>query len=487
MLDLVVIGGGLAGLSCAVRAAELGAEVLLLEQGREEHYACNSRYSGGMFHLDYHDIGMPVESLVTSLTGRCPDDVDRELVGVIARNARRCVDWLQTHGGARFVRVGPNAYEKWVLAPPRPPKPGLVHPGRGPDVVLTRLAAALVARGMRLQRGAKAVDVRCEADGFVVTTLHGGEFGELSHTATRAVVFADGGFQANPELVTRHITPDRAGLLQRNAETGKGSCLDIATRLGAEISELRSFYGHLVSRDALNDPGLWPYPMIDGLAKAGILVGPDGKRFADEGRSGVYLANQVARRANATDPMAIFDDSTWWSVGRQTRVPPNPVLTNHGGRLWSAASIDELAVIAGIDPLGLRRTIEAHNAFLGRESVEPLDPVRTCGALKPAPIVTPPFHAVPLCAGITYTMGGIRVTDRAEVRAGNGGVIRGLFAAGAAVGGIEGGAGAFYVGGLCKALVLGILAAESAAAQLGKGVSTPAAAAWTQGVLVNEH
>ena len=38
MLDLIVIGGGLAGLSCAARAAELGVDVVLLEQGREEHY-----------------------------------------------------------------------------------------------------------------------------------------------------------------------------------------------------------------------------------------------------------------------------------------------------------------------------------------------------------------------------------------------------------------------------------------------------------------
>jgi fumarate reductase flavoprotein subunit len=51
------------------------------------------------------------------------------------------------------------------------------------------------------------------------------------------------------------------------------------------------------------------------------------------------------------------------------------------------------------------------------------------------------------------------------VRRKGGGTIPGLYAAGSACGGIEGGPHAGYVGGLMKALVFGLLAAEDVAAE----------------------
>ena len=75
----------------------------------------------------------------------------------------------------------------------------------------------------------------------------------------------------------------------------------------------------------------------------------------------------------------------------------------------------------------------------------------------------PPFHAFRVCAGLTYTMGGIAVDGRAGVLNASDRVIPGLYAAGSTTGGLEGGGPAGYTGGLSKALVLGLLAGESAA------------------------
>ena len=62
-------------------------------------------------------------------------------------------------------------------------------------------------------------------------------------------------------------------------------------------------------------------------------------------------------------------------------------------------------------------------------------------------------------AGVTQTLGGIRVDDRARVLDGQGAPVDGLFAAGADVGGISTGG---WSSGLATALVLGLVAAESA-------------------------
>jgi fumarate reductase flavoprotein subunit len=63
--------------------------------------------------------------------------------------------------------------------------------------------------------------------------------------------------------------------------------------------------------------------------------------------------------------------------------------------------------------------------------------------------------------GVTHTMGGLRVDERARVLREDGTPVEGLFAAGVDVGGIANGG---YASGLAQALVLGLVAAEAALA-----------------------
>jgi succinate dehydrogenase/fumarate reductase flavoprotein subunit len=67
---------------------------------------------------------------------------------------------------------------------------------------------------------------------------------------------------------------------------------------------------------------------------------------------------------------------------------------------------------------------------------------------------------VHVAAGVTHTLGGLRVDERARVLRGDGTPIAGLLAAGVDVGGIASGG---YTSGLAQALVLGLVAAESLA------------------------
>ena len=100
----------------------------------------------------------------------------------------------------------------------------------------------------------------------------------------RSVVIADGGFQANTEMVREHISPAPDRLLQRHGGTAMGDGYRMAKALGAATtSEMGNFYGHLHSREAMTDARLWPRPQADDLAAAGIVIDATGKRVARRG------------------------------------------------------------------------------------------------------------------------------------------------------------------------------------------------------------
>lgn len=146
---------------------------------------------------------------------------------------------------------------------------------------------------------------------------------------------------------------------------------------------------------------------------------------------------------------------------------------NGGGTLYRADTIDALADLAGFDAATLRDTVATYNAAVRDGRAATLSPPRSAKTGSPQPIETPPFFAIPICAGITNTMGGIATDGCGRVRRANsqngGSTIDGLYAAGGCTGGLEGGGALGYVGGLIKACVFGLRAAEAAARQVRSG------------------
>jgi fumarate reductase flavoprotein subunit len=117
----------------------------------------------------------------------------------------------------------------------------------------------------------------------------------------------------------------------------------------------------------------------------------------------------------------------------------------------------------GLPPEALVSTVAAYNTAVAEGATGSLSPSRTADRFPPMSIQRAPFRAVPVCAGITYTMGGIAIDGQTRVLDRNDAPIPGLYAAGAATGGLEGGPFTGYTGGLSKASVFGMLAAESIA------------------------
>jgi fumarate reductase flavoprotein subunit len=464
--DVIAIGGGFAGLVAANRCAQLGLRAAVLEKQQGERYACNSRYTTGVSHILFQDMRQPGEALERVINEATLGRADPALVRAFAHTSRRAVDWLREEG-ARFMEVNTPTGRSLMLAPPRRFKEGLDWEGRGADVLLRRLEENLSRRGGQVLRGVRAESLAmkdCACMGVEAQRA-----GEPARFEAGAVIVADGGFTSNLDMLRLYITPRAHRLLLRAHASASGDGLRMAQAAGAHLTGFGEFYGHPVHRDAVTEQNaqLWPFPMIDALTQTGVVVGDDGQRFADEGRGGIVLANTMAHLPDPLSTTLVFDERLWTTVGREGPTG-NPMITTLGATLHRANDLGALAERAHLPPAPLADTVARYNDALARGEAARLDPPRSMQPVAAQPIKEPPFYAMPLCCGITATMGGIAIDTECRALKGDGSAIPGLYAAGSTVAGLEGGPGYAYLGGLSKAFILGLLAAEAIAKRAGK-------------------
>ena len=138
--------------------------------------------------------------------------------------------------------------------------------------------------------------------------------------------------------------------------------------------------------------------------------------------------NEIAWSKYPEDCWLVFDDDAWQTNATLGITPPNPWLVDHGATVMTAPTLAELATQSGIAAAQLLATVD--DIATGRAQ-----PPRT-GTVK---LSQPPYRAVPLIAGVTFTMGGLRVDQSAQLLDSNGAAIGGLYAAGGTMGGLHGG------------------------------------------------
>jgi fumarate reductase flavoprotein subunit len=458
--DVVAIGGGFSGLVTGCRAAELGLSVAVVEARSEDRYPCSSRYATGACNVMGLPILMEPDRLFEAIIAGSGANARPAVARAIADNGKRAIDWLSQEGAQFTSRaLKKDQPGQQVLAPARQLTAGLDWEGRGADLLMHRLEENLTRRRGVLMRNTNVEAIVVEGGACVGVAAMRDNL--PLRIAAKAVVIADGGFAANSDMVAKYIAPRADRILSRVGPGAKGDGIRMAEKAGAAIGGFGAFYGHIHHRNAMTNAGLWPYPHLDAAAEIGILVNADGKRFTDEGLGGVRMTNAIAHLPDPLSAILIVDDAMWqMEPAITTTVPANPTMAAAGGELTSAPDIDTLAARVGLPARPLAETIREFNQAVESNDFTRLAVSRTIKKHKTMPILIPPFHAIPLCAGITGTMGGVEINEHAQALKPDGNVFPGLYAVGTPVAGLEGGPRAGYVGGLSKAFILGLLAAE---------------------------
>jgi fumarate reductase flavoprotein subunit len=457
MSEYVVIGGGLAGMSAARRLQQLGGSVLVLEKGTDDYGHNNARISGGLLHLAWLDLTEDPERLRERMIRDTDGEIDPEIADALAATAGRALEWLLSEG-VQTQPKGAESYQQHALHPHRPGTGRRIAPEFGPDRMMRSLYDNFRAAGgsVLLSASGRRIEPLPGGDGWRVHYRRLEEAGDETADA-RAVIVADGGFQGNAQMLAAYVGPNAALSVLRAWPSSTGDGMRMLMSLGAATAGLGRVYGHMVSRDALTNDMLWPYPAMDKLCLTGLLVDRAGERVRERAASGVELVTKLARSEDPRGITVVFDDELWNTAGRHNpynTAVPNPDLAERGAHLVSSDDLTGLAERLGVDAGSLSASVAEHNA-------QP----------ESAAIATAPYHAAHVAPGITFTMGGVRINGNANVLDLDGRPMAGLYAAGSTVGGVHGGPRGGYVGGLAAALELGLLAAEHAGAPLNAAVA----------------
>ena len=457
--DVIVVGGGNAGLCAALAAAERGVRVLLLERAPEAERGGNSFVTPGVFRFPYQGVedvarlvddpllGSPErvqigryqeEEFYQDLLRVTHSQTDPALARVLTAQAFSAMMWLRGLGVEFVLSYDRNSY---LVAETHLFWGGLIVKtrGEGPGLVTALYEACEKARGA-VQYGARATTLRWDGPARMWRVEATADAGPRLYQAP-AVVLASGGFEADPEMRATHLGPQWRQAKVRGTPHNTGDGITMGLMAGAERSGDWSGC-HAVAWDA-NAPAYNTRRLSQHYERdsylLGIYVNLGGERFVDEGEdfhSYTYARfGQEILRQPGQVAFQIFDQK----VVPLLKAPYSRLGTTRiEASTWAA-----LAQKAGIEAGPLERTIAAFNASINARPFNPAvkDGKAALGIRPPKsnwaqPLDAPPYVCFPVTYGITFTFGGLKIAPDAQVLDAQGARLPGLFACGELVGGL---------------------------------------------------
>jgi len=423
--DVIVVGSGIGGMAAAIRAYELGADVVLLEKAA--HLGGATAWSGGQVWVGANHVARRAglndsidETLryVEAIAGDHPELFDLTRAREWIEAATIAAEWYERIGAIEWRMIpgyedyyypdapGSKATGRYLTGEPfagyrlgsdrklildAPGWPigityeemfawgGVAARDRWDEKVMTDrrrddvatfgqgiaswFARAVLERGIPIhtEQPASSLIIR---DGCVVGVLSAAPTGE--HEFTGTVILATGAHDWSEAITDAYVgvPADNRGSLAPLSVSGDG--IGLATMVGAAT-------GSVPGTAAPITPGyLLPEPQFEGDSRFRgcyehcmphtILVNRDGQRFCDDSFHPSVVANAMAADPNGRRPnLPFFMIWDEWHHRRYGLGITGPGAPYIDGLVTTAPSLDELAAGLGIDALGLQQTVAAFN------------------------------------------------------------------------------------------------------------------------------
>lgn len=452
--DVVIVGGGGGGTSAALRLAEQGVSVTVIEKssniGGETRYVLYLVNAGGNRVTDKYQYAQPsypynVDAIVEFLMQKYENTADPELLRAIYTESPKMVEWIIDNYGGDFDALGRMAEgagmlywnydvqdmdpvdmdgapgEKKGWAPWFDKMKEEEFPKLGIDVQFETEAQALVME-----------------NGRVVGVKASSKDGDVYFRGNKAVLLTSGDFASNRSLFRKYVPsadPDVA--IVPGWGNNDGVALRMALGAGADIAGQDCLY--MTDNDIrweTKDPLDTEMTVVSPYMGQTVASQP-WMRVNSQGRRMPYgMLHDVQWIIGNSDTYCCFDDKWRELIPQnyfQTRGPVYAVSLSDEfqqlvdqGIVQSADTIEELEEKLGLNPGVLSENVEKWNAAC--EAGEDYATYNKYPAEYLVTIDTPPYYGVGVGASLWGVKCGVRINPQMQVIDTTGNVIPGLYA-----------------------------------------------------------
>lgn len=397
--DLVIIGGGPAGLAAAISAREAGLKnIILIEK-------LDILSGNGKYDMNFYDL---INSEAQKANG-----INDSIEALIADNSNP----LDTPERIRAQAEGAFVLDKWLRS--FGVKLNYNYGKRGHMAESNAYAGAHIQDGMEKKVKDLGIDVRTGTKGLDLIMKDGKAVGvkvqnknNFYDINAKAVILATGGFSANKELLKKYVPGSEV--------------FQTSNQIGATGDFIPVFEKNNIKTANLEVLNIFPFIIrqtrdLTGGGDGFILVNKEGKRFTSESIS-------YATRFSTAQKILAQPDSAAFYIYDQKLYDASYRLQKHTaqGLHVKANTLDELADKLGIDKENLKATVKEFNTAVRGEIKDPFREKPT----KKEFMSEGPYYGVQVESAVHMTRGGVVADEKTQVYYENGNVVKGLYAAG---------------------------------------------------------